>query len=335
MNNEYGELKKLIEAEGLLNKQPLYYTYKVIATIGFLALSLTCLVIIDSFWIQLLNAVFLAFVFCQIGFIGHDAGHRAISRSLRINELIGLGASFLISISRSWWIDQHNQHHKTPNDLESDPHTAIPLLAFSREQACKKQGLVRLLVGYQAFYFVPLLFLEGVGIRLASIRFLLKRKSVKYPLVEPISMTIHFTLYFGILFYLFNPWQVLVFTFVHQTLFGLYFGAVFAPNHKGMLIVDKNNPMDFLRMQVVTSRNIKPNRFVDFWYGGLNYQIEHHLFTIMPRNQLGRARRITKDFCQKHGISYREENTFEAWRDILINLHEVSAPLRREAESKK
>ena len=84
---------------------------------------------------------------------------------------------------------------------------------------------------------------------------------------------------------------------VHQLLFGLHMGMVFAPNHKGMPILEKDNDLDYLTQQVLTARNIKPNPLVDFMYGGLNYQVEHHLFPNMSRNRLGEAQKIVRPFC--------------------------------------
>jgi fatty acid desaturase len=326
--NHYPELRRLIKERGLLDKQPAYYASKILLTLVMLILSIILLVIVDNFWLQLVNAAFLAFVFGQIGYVGHDAGHRAVCRSIRGNTIIGLSVSFLIGLSRTWWVTQHNQHHSTPNDLDLDPHTALPLLAFSEDAARSKRGLMRFVVGYQAFYFVPLLLLEGIGMRLASIQFLLRRRKEKYMVTEPLLMGLHFVLYFGLLFYLLSPWQVLVFTLVHQGLFGLYYGLVFAPNHKGMLIIDESNSLNFLLTQVLTTRNVKPNPFVDFWYGGLNYQIEHHLFPMMPRNKLGAAREIVKAFCQQRDISYEETGTLKSYLEILSFMHRVSAPLR-------
>ena len=205
-------------------------------------------------------------------------------------------------MSQSWWLTQHNQHHRTPNDLDDDPHTLMPVLAFSEEKASCKRGIMRWLVGYQAFYYVPMLMLEGLGIRLASIQFLIEERKARQYLPDLSLMALHFVLYFGLLFYALNPWQVLAFALVHQGLFGLYYGLVFAPNHKGMLILDKDKPLDFVRTQVLTTRNVKPNFLVDLMYGGLNYQIEHHLFTMMPRKNLGKARPIVKEFCRQQGI---------------------------------
>ena len=326
--NEFAELKRLVEECGLLDKQPAYYTYKILLTLGMLGLGFALLVILDNFALQLMVAAFLAFAYCQVGFVGHDAGHQAIFRSPRRNVMVGLAVNFLISLSQSWWVKQHNKHHRYPNDIELDPHVRLPVLAFSQEAALKKRGLLRFIMRYQAFYFLPLLLLEGLGIRLAGIQYLVRAGNIKAFLVDSTLMGLHFGLYFGLLFYIFNPWQVLAFTLVHQLLFGLYFGLVFAPNHKGMLIPDRNNPLNYLDNQVLTTRNVKPNPFVDFWYGSLNYQIEHHLFTTMPRNNLSKARKIVKPFCERHGILYTEAGTLMSFQKILTYLHWVSAPLR-------
>jgi fatty acid desaturase len=204
----------------------------------------------------------------------------------------------------------------------------IPVLAFSEESLSGKSRFLRWLIGYQAFYFVPLLLLEGVGIRLASIQFLSRRRQTKYPVVEPLLLGLHFLAYFGLLFYFLPPWQVLAFVLVHQGLFGLYYGSVFAPNHKGMLILERDNPLDFLRTQVLTTRNVKPGLITNFWYGGLNYQIEHHLFPLMPRNKLGEARKIIQAFCQVNDVPYHETGTFRSYREILSSLHAVGAARR-------
>src|SRR5438105_4381304 len=75
---EYVELKQLIKERGLLDKQPVYYTYKILLTLSMLAIGLAFLVLVNNFWLQLLDAVYLSFVFAQISFLGHDIGHRQV-----------------------------------------------------------------------------------------------------------------------------------------------------------------------------------------------------------------------------------------------------------------
>jgi fatty acid desaturase len=141
-------------------------------------------------------------------------------------------------------------------------------------------------------------------------------------------MALHYLLYFGLLFARLSVWHAIAFFIVQRALFGLYLGSVAAPNHKGMLVLERGSRMDFLRSQVLTSRNVKAHPFTDFWYGGLNYQIEHHLFPTMPRNNLRKAQQIVRAFCEAHSIAYHETSMLQSYREILDYLHEVSAPLR-------
>ena len=331
--NEYAELKLLIKEEGLLTRQPGYYTFKIVSTLGLLASSLAFLTLIDSLWLLLLDAVFLAFIFTQMGFIGHDAGHRQVFRSPWRNDIIGLFINLLLGLSRTWWVDKHNRHHSNPNQPGLDPDTFIPIMAFSEEQATSKSGFYGFMVKYQAYFYLPVLAFQGLGVRLASLQYLMSSKA-KYGFIEPLLMAVHLVLYLGLAYYLLGLWPAVLFVLVHQAFFGLYSGSVFAPNHKGMPILDKDSAMDFMRRQVITARNIYGNPLTDFMYGGLNYQIEHHLFPNMPRNNLKKARKIVKSYCVAHSIPYKETNIGRSQVEILQYLHQVSAPLRRESVAK-
>jgi fatty acid desaturase len=324
---DYADLKRRIVAAGLLDKQVAYYVRNALLRLSLLAASVALLFLIDNVWLQLANAVFLAFAFTQIGFLGHDAGHRQIFAGSSRNDSAGLAINLLLGLSRSWWVDTHNEHHVNPNDLERDPHTALPIFAFSDEQARGKQGILRRIVGYQAFYFFPILLLQGLGVKMASIQYLAGRGARTHAL-ELSVMALHFALYFGLIFWALSVWQAVAFVAVHQAAFGLYMGSVFAPNHKGMPTIDEESNLDFLRKQVLTSRDVKGHVVTDFLYGGLNYQIEHHLFPSMPRNRLGEAQVIVREFCAERGIPYRESGAIESHKEILQFLHSVSAPLR-------
>ncbi len=325
--NSYAELKKVIYQQGLMERQLGYYVPKFTLTLGLLVLSIAFLVVADSLLLQLLSAAFLSFVFVQLSFIGHDAGHRQIFHSSRKDEVVGLIICLLLGVDRSWWVDKHNRHHAYPNTVDLDPDVDFPVLAFTSEQAVRKRGLYRLIVKYQSYLIIPMLCLEGLGLRLAGVQYLLRTKA-KYPVVEPLLLAIHFAVYLTVVFYFLSAWHGILFIVVHQMLFGLYIGSVFAPNHKGMLMLEKDSQLDFLQRQVLTARNVKSSHFTDFWYGGLNYQIEHHLFPSMPRNKLKEAQKTVKAFCQANGLSYHETTILQSHREILRYLHQVSAPLR-------
>ena len=118
LTGSYGELKRLIKDRGLLNRRPLRALVRLLIIDTLLVLSVALLLTVHIFWVQCLNALLLAFVSSQIGFNGHDAGHRQSSNSTRLNDLIGfLHGNLIIGMSFSWWMDKHNRHHSRPNHL--------------------------------------------------------------------------------------------------------------------------------------------------------------------------------------------------------------------------
>ncbi len=327
----YAGLKRIVKQEGLMERQPFYYAAKMVFTLGLLAVSLVLLVILENPWLQMLNAVYLAFVFVQISLIAHDWGHRQFSfRASWKNSLVTLVlGNLLLGISQQWWIDKHNAHHGHPNQLDVDPDIDIPLLAFEEEQAEGKRGVNRFVVKYQAALIFPLSLLQSLSMQRSSVEFLLGKDS-KVAWKEALPMAAHFAIYFGALFFVLPPLQAVLFILIHRGLYGMYMVSIFAPNHKAMPILDEDTELDFLHRQVLTSRNVRANPITDFMYGGLNYQIEHHLFPSLPRNNLRRVQPIVRKFCEKHSIAYHETGVLRSYREILGHLHEIGAPLRKE-----
>ena len=265
--SEYAELKGLIRQKGLMEKQPVYSTYKILVTLGLFVLGVIFMVFAaGNIWLMLLAAVYMAFVFVQIGFIAHDVGHRQVFRKPWQNDVVGyVCGNLMLGMSYSWWVDKHNAHHSNPNQFDMDPDIDIPLLAFSQEQALSRRGIVRLIVKFQTWLFFPMLTLSSISIRGASLRFLYVYRQGKKPVLETVLMLAHLVIGLGFVFYLYGFWPGLLFVVVQQALFGLYMASVFAPNHKGMLTLDKDEKMDFLRQQVLTARNVKASPFIDFW----------------------------------------------------------------------
>lgn len=325
--HEYTELKALLAQQGLFDSQPGYYTGKVLQSGLFLVLAVISLIMADRFWIQILNAALLAFVSTQIAFLGHDAAHRQMFQSARKTDAFGLLCTLLTAISYSWWTDKHNQHHRHPNHLDLDPDVKLRFLAFTAEQTRITPGFRRCIMKHQARLFFPMLLLQGFATRFHSIRFLLSKRARSH-LIELLFMIVHFFAYVGCVLFILGLGQGIIFILVHQMLFGLYMGVVFAPNHKGMLMLKGADRLDRFRQQVLTSRNVRAHPVTDFCFGGLNYQIEHHLFPYMPRNRLKMAQRTVKEFCQARAIPYRETSLFHAYGDTLRYLHQTCAPLR-------
>jgi len=325
---EYTQLSRQIKQAGLLERRRGWYAARIGLNLALLAAGWAALAVVGDSWWQLVTAAYLAVVFTQLAFVGHDAGHRQISRSRPANDRVGLlHANLLVGISFGWWVPKHNAHHTNPNHEDLDPDISITALAFTDGQASSRHGLVRLLVRYQAWLFFPLLLLEAAHLHLASAKAVL-RGSGRANTVEGVLLVAHLAGYLTALVLVLSPAQAVAFVLVHQGLFGLYLGCSFAPNHKGMPTLTDAEELDFLRRQVLTSRNVTGSRPVDLLLGGLNYQIEHHLFPNMPRPNLRHAQPLVRAFCAHHGLPYVEASLFGSYAQAIRHLHTVGTPLR-------
>jgi fatty acid desaturase len=145
---------------------------------------------------------------------------------------------------------------------------------------------------------------------------------------------VHAVLYVAFLLLVMSPEKALAFAGIHQAVWGVYMGCTFAPNHKGMAIIAPGQKLDFLRRQVLTSRNVRGGLLTDFALGGLNYQIEHHLFPNMPRASLRHAQPLVRAHCEALGLPYCETSLIESYRVALAHLNAMGAPLRAESAAK-
>jgi fatty acid desaturase len=327
LGSQYAQLSRRVKQAGLLDRRGGYYATRIVAVGGLLVATWTAFVLIGQSWWQLLTAVLLAALFTQVGFIGHDAGHRQIFQSRRANDLLGLfHANLAIGLSYGWWIDKHNRHHANPNTEGADPDIVVVPLAFTANQAGGLRGLRAAVVRVQGYLFLPLLTLEAMSLHLSSVHAVFRAKLRRRP-TEIALLATHAVLYLAAVFFVLSPLQGLVFIAVHQGLFGVYLGSAFAPNHKGMPILDAGNDLDYLRRQVLTSRNVRGGWLIDTALGGLNYQIEHHLFPSMPRANLRRAQVLVRRFCAENGVDYCETTLWRSWREVLRHLDGVGAAL--------
>jgi fatty acid desaturase len=326
--SEYTQLSRQVKQAGLLDRRRGWYGAKIAVNLALLAAGGAAFAIIGPSWWQLLVAAYLAVVCTQLAFVGHDAGHRQLFRSRRANDLVGLAhANLGVGVSFDWWVAKHNRHHTNPNHEDLDPDISITALAFTVDQARSKHGLVRLLARYQAWLFFPLLLLEAAHLHLASVKAILKGRG-RANTIEALLLLVHVVAYLGALWLVLSPLQALAFLLVHQGLFGLYLGCAFAPNHKGMPTLTQADQLDFLRRQVLTSRNVRGSRLVDWLLGGLNYQIEHHLFPNMARPNLRHAQPLVQAFCAQHDLAYVQASLVDSYAQAVRHLHTVGAPLR-------
>jgi fatty acid desaturase len=104
---------------------------------------------------------------------------------------------------------------------------------------------------------------------------------------------------------------------------------VFGLGHNGMAVYDADKRPDFWKLQVTTTRNITgghgfPQAFVDWFCGGLQYQVDHHLFPTLPRHSLPKAHALVKSFCKQWNVQYHETDLVDGTIEVLKHLASVS-----------
>ncbi|HVK53909.1 MAG TPA: acyl-CoA desaturase [Burkholderiales bacterium] len=330
-NAAYRDLRDELKRQGLLDCKPGWYAGRVVANFTFLAASVSLLLSAEALATFCAAALLLAFAMVQIGFTGHDAQHGQVLRSHRVRQFLGLiHWNLLTGLSNSWWQDKHTRHHVHTNIQGHDP-DMYPVLTFSHAEALRKHGYFRAIARYQVWFYLPLLGCVAAYFRALSVAFLLKQRLRGFG-VELLLIALHHIGYFSLVLYVLPPISALIFVTLNYFATGLYMGAVFSPNHMAMPLADPAPPERRLHSQLNSTRNIATGPLGDFVFGGLNYQIEHHLFPSLPRPHLREASRYVRAFCEHQKLPYNSCDLLSAYCSIAHELHSVGAPLRVKAE---
>jgi fatty acid desaturase len=329
----FNQILAQVRAAGLLSKKPSFYIIRLIvltiAAAGFWTLSgyLAALSQENKLWLiaAFVLVAGLGVLSAQYGFIAHEASHRQVFRNNKANDWVGLLlANLFAGLSYGFWLRKHNKHHQRPNQIGEDPDIAIRVLSFTTESKDSKRGIERWLSDRQGYLFPLLLLFTGFDLLVDSFAGLVRKdRKLSIRLLEFSLMMIRQLTPYVVFAILFGPIWGLALWFVMMMAFGFFMGAAFAPNHKGMPLVPKEAKLDFFSRQVLTSRNIRGSWLKDNLMGGLNYQVEHHLFPSMARPNLRKAHEIVVEYCRKHEVTLVEMNLLASYVAIMKHLNKV------------
>ncbi len=330
----YAQLRRTVVAAGLLKRAYSYYSLRIFVSYMLLAIAIGMLFVFTTYSWSLVECVLLGFAIDQIVLLGHDAGHLAVFRGAQANWTLGQLCWSLCGGMGFWyWCDRHNQHHGRTNDIDDDPDLqsnfllakVLLIFDFTHKHFLalrKRQGPVdhvKLPSSLRLPLFLLLrLLVSSYGFRADGWLFTLRSLRGRRRLLELVFLSLNGLLWLiGILSLGWRGLGIFIGTYL---VVGLYAGLVFAPNHKGMPVWTRGTRLSFLERQVLSSRNVTSHPIWDFLYGGLNYQIEHHLFPTMPRVHFRRARAIIQPFCLAHGLPYEELDPWSSYRVAYASL---------------
>ena len=328
LTQAYLQIAQVVRETGLLRRTPWFYVLVGAGLLATLAGFLTGSVLLGHSWFQLLIAAGLGILFTQVAFLAHEAAHRQILATGPANDRLARALGAVAGMSYSWWDSKHTRHHANPNRVGKDPDIEVDTISFVAEDAAEARGLRAWITRRQGWLFFPLLTLEGINLHFLSFRHLFSRGKVKGRWTELGLITLRFALVLVPLFWLLPLGMAFAFLGVQLAVFGLYMGATFAPNHKGMPVIARDAKLDFFSKQVRTSRNIAGGWWATWLMGGLNYQVEHHLFPSMPRPHLAKARRIVREQCERLAVPYTETSLWRSYGIVIGYLNRVGLAAR-------
>jgi fatty acid desaturase len=328
--NSFTAIAATVRDAGLLRRAHGFYLALGIVLVLALGGAVAGFVLLGASWFQLLIAGGLGVVLTQIAFVAHEASHRQVLASGPANDRLGrILAVALVGMSYQWWMTKHTRHHANPNQIGRDPDIDVDVVvAFTPESAAAQRGIFAAVTRRQGWLFYPLLLLEGLNLHVHSVRSLVARKRVDGRWTELTMLTIRNAVYLGAIFWVLPLGMAFAFVGVQLAVFGLYMGTSFAVNHTGMKIVPASERLDFFRKQVLTSRNISGGVWASALLGGLNYQVEHHLFPSMARPHLARTRELVREHAANLGVPYTEMSLGRAHAAVVRHMHEVGLAAR-------
>ncbi|OII26601.1 delta fatty acid desaturase [Curtobacterium sp. MCBA15_016] len=320
----YTALLAQVRTAGLLGRRTGWYWGLVAVLTALLVATGTAFAVLGGSWWQLVVAGVLGLLFTQFAFLSHEAAHRQVFASHDWNDRAArYVGTFLTGISYAWWMNKHTRHHANPNTVGKDPDISFDAISFRAEDARSRTGFLHVLVRVQGWAFFPMLLVEGANLHWQSIRTYTGRGAVKHRWAEGSVFAGRFVLYVGAVFWVLPIGIAFAFLGVQLAVFGFCMGIAFAPNHKGMPIIEAGRRVDFLSRQVLTSRDISGGRWVEFFMGGLNHQVEHHLFPSMARPNLRAARNLVRRYCDEQGVPYTETTLVHSYVIVVRYLNEV------------
>ncbi|KAL3084579.1 hypothetical protein niasHT_035653 [Heterodera trifolii] len=333
--HEFEKLRQKIHLEGLMRPRPLFFVRKITEVFSLLAF---------AFWLQymqfyMISAAFLALCWQQSGWLCHEFCHHQPTKNRRFNDYgaIVLGNA-LQGFSRDWWKDKHNTHHAATNIIDRDGDIDLaPLLAIvpadlGKYKAPIEQFILKLLLPYQHWYFTVTYFLLRISWTTQSILHSLVAAESAFKKHRQIAMAERLSLLFHWSWVLFQVWLLptntirILYFLISQLGGGFLIALVVSYNHNSVPKYSANSRLinNFAALHLLTTRNMRPSIFIDWFWGGLNYQIEHHLFPTMPRPNLNRCSHFVREFCAKTGLPYMVDDYTTGYLASLNLLRQVA-----------
>ena len=316
---ELGSLRQELRLAGIFKHRELRSWLKLGVLLSVIAL---CVVAISMYgWIAAFCLVPVCAVFSTAAaMMGHEGSHRSTSKSPGRNALMAYFAFPVFSgLSLLYWREKHDRlHHGHPNVEGVDPDIRPwPFVSSKGDHERATPRLRWFQRTFQKWAFWPMSTMMAIGMRRSSVIFLVQSwKKTGFTREwgqDVVAVALHYVLWLLVPALIWGPLAAFLFYLGVWAGVGVSLALVFLPAHAGLPIVLEQNK-DWVH-QLETTRNLEMPKFISYFFIGLDYQAEHHLFPKIPHQNLPLAARITRAWCEKHGVPYLSEPYISALRD--------------------
>jgi len=341
-------LHEKLRKEGIFKAD--YWFYFQRATI-ISSLFITCLYLLlttSSMLPCIISAACLGLFWQQLAFVGHDLGHHVVTHDMNLDDKIAVfTGNILQGISLEWWKHSHNTHHTLTNSVTHDPDIQhLPFMAVSKEffkslfslyhhRTLKFDSFAKTFVSIQHWMFYPIMSLARFNLYAQSFIHNIVGPGSKFPSrqkVELISLAIFWTWFSGLLM-LTESWsQLLVFLLMSHATAGIVHVQI-CISHFSMKTYEgvpqrAYNTDGYIKSQLMTTADVDCYPILDFFHGGLQFQIEHHVFPHATRSKLRYVQSELQKLCKKHNLPFYNKTFYEANYDVVQQLYETSKELK-------
>eukprot|EP00930_Biecheleria_cincta_P023830 TRINITY_DN17142_c0_g3_i1.p1 TRINITY_DN17142_c0_g3~~TRINITY_DN17142_c0_g3_i1.p1 ORF type:complete len:963 (-),score=145.10 TRINITY_DN17142_c0_g3_i1:263-3109(-) len=341
---EYRALRQKLWSEGYFEPDLSYYKQVSLIFVLLILSSIALILVLPEsyFWWRCLGAgLLLGIGWQQLAFLGHDAAHNAVVKSKSgggINLLAWFLCGPLFGISSSMWNEEHSMHHAITLRPREDPQfNYLPLWLISPKElqvpGTTLDRMTRALVSIQHFTFLPLVVLIGrFNFYLISMAFALKRCFIApsraarmHGFLDVTGMIVFWTWYFALVRQLESTSARWLFVLASHWACGiLHVQLLLSHLFTETFTAEEERKEQFFSFQLKTTRNIDVEWYEHWFHGGLEYQIEHHLFPQLPRHNLHKVKPFVLDICNRHGIPYTSTGACEALSTVMQNFRQLA-----------
>ena len=337
-DQDFLRLYKTIESNGWFRTNMWYY-YTLWARLAVIFATFVALVLYgpNHFASYMVAAFINGVFFHQSAFVGHDTGHAGITQNLKMDNIIGLiFGNALGGISMAWWKKSHYVHHVATNHPEHDPDIQhAPIFAVTskllgnlystyHKRIMHFDKVGEFLVSIQHFLYYPIMAVARFNLYAQSLLLLAFDEKVLWREWEIAALGVFYTWLTLLVMQLPDLFTMVCYVLLSHAVTVLLHVQI-TLSHFAMCTEEFGQDGEpFCAHQLRTTMDVDCPPWMDWFHGGLQFQVEHHLFPRLPRHNLRKIMPLVKEFCKKHGLPYHTHTFVQGNRIVVGGLRDVA-----------